>query len=75
MAYNRENYLKKVIEIQNLVLELKYNDEDMYMKTIYWEHIQPKYHISYRTFNTYLGINAKRELKELQQHKNKRKTP
>ena len=65
MAYNRRNYLTKVIEIQNIVLELKGRDGDMRLKNIYWEYIFPKYLISYRTFSKYLSINAKKELKEL----------
>lgn len=65
MAYNRRNYLMKVIEIQNIVLELKGRDGDMRLKNIYWEYIFPKYLISYRTFSNYLSINAKKELKEL----------
>ena len=36
MAYNRRNYLTKVIEIQNIVLELKGRDGDMRLKNIYW---------------------------------------
>jgi hypothetical protein len=67
MAYNRKNHLKKIIEVQNIVLDLKHKDEDIYFKNIYHQHIYPKYKISYRTFHTYLGINAKKELKELEQ--------
>lgn len=69
MAYNRRNYLIKVIEIQNIVLELKGRDGDMRLKNIYWEYIFPKYLISYRTFSNYLSINAKKELKELKELK------
>jgi len=69
MAYNRRNYLTKVIEIQNIVLELKGRDGDMRLKNIYWEYIFPKYLISYRTFSNYLSINAKKELKELKELK------
>ena len=65
MAYNRRNYLTKVIEIQNIVLELKVRDGDMMLKNIYFDNIFPKYLISYRTFINYLSINAKKELKEL----------
>ena len=65
MAYNRRNYLIKVIEIQNIVLELKGRDGDMRLKNIYREYIFPKYLISYRTFSNYLSINAKKELKEI----------
>lgn len=67
MAYNRKNFYKKIIEVQNLVLELKRQNEDLFYKEIYWQFIYPKYHISYRTFNSYMSINAKRELKKLQE--------
>ncbi len=66
MAYNKNNFYKRVIKIQNIVLDLKYKDEDITYKEIYWEYIEPKFNISYRTFSSYLGINAKRELKKLQ---------
>lgn len=69
MSYNRRNYLTRVIEIQNIVLELKSKD-DIYYKEIYWDHIEPKYKISYRTFQNYLGINAKKQLKELNTQQN-----
>ena len=65
MAYNKKNFYRRVIEIQNIVLDLKNKDMDLFYKNIYWEHIEPVYKISYRTFNNYLGINAKRELKKL----------
>lgn len=64
MAYNRRNYLRRIIEIQEIVLRLKREDEDTSLKTIYWEHIEPKYMISKRTFHKYLDINARKELKE-----------
>lgn len=68
MAYNKINYYKRIIEIQNIVLEQQRKDGgDMYYKNIYWELVKPKYHISYRTFHTYLGIPAKRELKKLEE--------
>lgn len=72
MAYNRKNYLRRIIEIQNIVLKIKWEDEDIYLKNIYWEHIEPVYKISYRTFNKYLGINAKKELKQLNILQNER---
>ncbi|QSS96608.1 hypothetical protein [Psychroflexus sp. ALD_RP9] len=64
MAYNKINYYKRIIEIQELTLKL-HNFKNMYYKEIYWQHIEPKYHISYRTFHEYLGIPAARELKKL----------
>lgn len=69
MAYNRTNLLTKIIEVQELTLH-QYHKVGLTYKEIYWRYIFPKYHISYRTFHTYLGINAKKELKELQQAKN-----
>lgn len=69
MAYNKINFYKKIIEVQNLVLELKRQNEDLYYKEIYWQYIEPKYHICYRTFNSYMSINAKRELKKLLEKK------
>ena len=69
MAYNKVNFYKRIIQIQNEVLEWKNKDGDMFYKEIYWKYIYPKYHISYRTFNSYMGINAKRELKKLQNEK------
>ncbi|SHK71498.1 hypothetical protein [Epilithonimonas mollis] len=68
MSYNRKNYLARVIEIQNIVLEKK--NEDLFLKNIYWEQIEPKYKISQRTFQSYLGINAKKQLKELNTKQN-----
>lgn len=65
MAYNRENFLKRVIQMQELVLKLQAQDEDMFLKEIYWQHVYPSFGISYRTFHNWLGINAKAELKKL----------
>lgn len=70
MSYNRRNYLTRVIEIQNIVLESQQQNEDIFLKTIYWDKIEPKYKISQRTFQSYLGINAKKQLKELNTKQN-----
>ncbi|GIJ93517.1 MULTISPECIES: hypothetical protein [Capnocytophaga] len=72
MAYNRRNLLKRVIDIQNITLELKRKDGDMFFKTIYWTHIYPTYKISYRTYATYLDMNARKQLKELEEKMNKK---
>lgn len=63
MAYNRKRYLEKILEIQTIAL--KYNKQGLFYKEIYHRYIENQYHISKRTFDTYLGINAKKELKEL----------
>lgn len=64
MAFHRKNYLEKIIEIQ--AIALKYSKEGLFYKEIYHRYIEKQYHISKRTFDTYLGINAKKELKELE---------
>lgn len=64
MAYNRKNYLEKIIEIQTIAL--KYNKQGLFYKNIYHTYIEKQYYISKRTFDNYMGINAKKELKELE---------
>ncbi|MBN2868786.1 MAG: hypothetical protein JXK08_08955 [Flavobacteriaceae bacterium] len=63
MAYNRKNLLLKIIDIQQTTLEMK--QRGVTQKWIYENAIREKYQISYRAFNNYLGVNAKKELKEL----------
>ena len=63
MAYNKENLLQRIIEIQDIVLEHK--RKFVPQKTIYKMYIKEQFHISYSTFNRYLGVPAKAELKEL----------
>ena len=64
MAYNRKNTLERMIEIQEIVLEMK-KKEGVKQKWIYDNVIFPKYKISYSCFNSYLSKNAKKELKIL----------
>ncbi|MDT8346513.1 MAG: hypothetical protein RQ756_01825 [Flavobacteriaceae bacterium] len=63
MAYNRINFLKRVIEIQEITWH--HRQKGLFYKEIYHRFIEEKYMISRRTFSTYLGISAKKELKEL----------
>ncbi|MBE7630099.1 hypothetical protein LNI98_07020 [Tenacibaculum dicentrarchi] len=65
MAYNNKNLYTRIIEIQTLVLYLREQDEDISYKEMYWQHIYPRWKICYRTYHTYLGTPAKRELKKL----------
>lgn len=60
----RINYLKKVREIQNITLE--HTMRGASQKWVYDNYIKESYFISLGTFYMYMGINAKRELKELQ---------
>ncbi len=66
MAYNKINYYKTVIKVQEIVLVQKYQFGLTY-KEIYYQHIEEQFNISKRTFDTYLGIPAKRELKKLEE--------
>lgn len=46
-------------------IALYHNKQGLFFKEIYHLYIEKQFHISKRTFDTYLGINAKKELKEL----------
>ena len=61
MAYNRRNFLKKVLRIQEITI--KYRDDGLYFKNIYHKYIEEQFNISQRTYETYLGINARKQLK------------
>ena len=63
MAYNRKNFLTKVLKVQEIALY--HNKQGLFFKEIYQLKIKKQFHISKRTFDTYLGINARKELKEL----------
>jgi hypothetical protein len=63
MAYNRENLLRRIIEIQDTVLE--YKSHGVPQKGIYEKYIRDKYYISYSRFNEYMSARAKTELREL----------
>jgi|BioPla2DNA2_1021312.scaffolds.fasta_scaffold24340_2 hypothetical protein len=69
MAYNNENRLKRIVEIQNIVLE--HTKRGVSQKWVYENIIYPRFLISYSCFNDYLTINAKAELKRLQEQKEK----
>lgn len=65
MAYNKTNFYKKVIKIQDVTQEHKF--QGLTYKEIYHKYIEAQFHISIRTYGTYLGIPAKRELKKIQE--------
>jgi uncharacterized membrane-anchored protein len=60
--YNKENLLKRIIEVQNIVLE--HQKKGIQQRQIYNKFVRDVYHISYSTFNKWLGCNAKQELKK-----------
>lgn len=64
MAYNKENLLRKIVEIQNLVLF--YKGQGLSQIQIYSRYVADRYHISYSCFNNYLSIPAKAQLKQIE---------
>lgn len=63
MAYNKKNYYKRIIEIQELTKQ--YQSIGLTNTSIYNNHIKHRYFICKRTFDEYLGVPAKRELNKL----------
>ncbi|WP_027470140.1 hypothetical protein [Saccharicrinis fermentans] len=67
MAYTRENLLRRMIDVQNKTLE--HTQKGVTQEWVFRHVIKPHYHISRKTFYSYLGANAKRELKQLTEAK------
>lgn len=67
MSYNRRNLLERIIDIQETVL--RYKSIGITQLRIYEDHIFPTYKISFRTYNEYLAIPAKAQLKVLDKRK------
>lgn len=65
MAYNKKNYYKTIVKIQEIT-QIQYHQFGLSYKEIYYRFIENQFHISKRTFHTYLGVPAKRELKKLE---------
>lgn len=63
MAYNRINLLGRIIEIQEITLSEKQRGASQ--RWIFINLIEPRYHISERTYYRYMEIPAKKHLKEL----------
>ncbi len=68
MAYNKRNLYLKIIEIQDIVLKGQKRGDSQ--KEIFYNEIEKVYFISMRTFYNYLDINAKAELKKLDDKEN-----
>jgi len=64
MAYNRRKFLEKVLKIQEITQKY-YNTGYYSYKQIFHQFIENEFYICKRTYHEYLGINAKKELKEL----------
>lgn len=67
-GYNTENLLRKIIEIQNIVLA-EQKKGYLNQKEIFNKIIVPKYFICIATFYNYLGRNAKKELAEIEERR------
>ena len=70
MAYNKKNYYKIIIKIQEITQE-QYHNFGLSYKEIFYLFIDNQFNISKRTYHTYLGIPAKRELKKLEAEEKK----
>lgn len=66
MAYSKKNYYKRVIKIQEIT-QTQVDSYGLKYKEIYYRFIEPQFNISMKTYQTYLGVPAKRELKKLEQ--------
>lgn len=66
MAYSKKNYYKRVIKIQEIT-QIQVDSYGLKYKEIYHRFIEPQFNISMKTYQTYLGVPAKRELKKLEQ--------
>lgn len=65
MAYNKTNRLRRIVQIQDLVLEHK--RRGVTQLWVYENIVWPQYRISISCFKEYLSINAKRELQRLKE--------
>lgn len=65
MAYNKKNYYKTIVKIQEIT-QVQYHQFGLSYKEIFYLFIENQFHISKRTYHSYLGIPAKRELKKLE---------
>ena len=67
MAYNRENLLRKIIQVQKIVLE--HQKKGVPQTEIFRRHIRDRYLVSYSTFNNWIGTPAYAELERLRERK------
>lgn len=65
MGYNRRNILKRIIEVQNITLE--HTKRGVSQKWVYENIIFPCFYLSPATYYNYLAMNAKAELKKMEE--------
>ena len=70
MAYNRRNFLTRVLSMQVLVLRVQKEHPGVPYTVIYRDYVCPQFGISYATFNNWLGIPARRELERMDKNEN-----
>lgn len=63
MAYNRRNFLTKVVRIQQITVE--HTQRGVSQEWLFHNIIEPQFCISRATYYNYLAINARLELKKL----------
>ena len=65
ISKGRLQHLKKVLAVQEIYME--HSGKGYSATSIFRNHIQDNFFISLRTFWRYLGINAKREIRLLEE--------
>lgn len=71
MAYKKTNYYKRIIKIQEIT-QMQKHQFGLTYKEIFHFFVEEQFNISIRTYRSYLGIPAKRELKKLQEFENQK---
>jgi hypothetical protein len=61
----RRNFLNRVLEIQQFVLERQ--EPGQPMAFTYREHVVGRFHISLKTLYRYMGIPARKELRQVEE--------
>lgn len=65
MAYNKKNYYRTIVKIQEIT-QVQYHTFGLSYKEIFHKFIENQFNVSKRTYHSYLGVPAKRELKKLE---------
>jgi hypothetical protein len=76
MAYNRENLLKRILDIQNIVKMHGQHGAGLSQKRVYEMYIKEQYRISYSSYYKFMFYSvkdAKDEIDQIKAEKEKRK--
>ena len=66
MAYSKKNYYQRIVDVQELTLRLQADQPDITLKEIYTQYIYPRWRIGRRTYSSYLAVNAKKLIKDME---------